>query len=318
VRTWLAQVENREIASAWRSWMLFVRTMQNADRLSEMQALLETTTQVKVEKAAYEMTQMIRKQIEQMHVEVHSRDQLVHELRRQLSSQQKVGAHVADLAEQLARSKARCARVQTELNLSRDTFETQVMELRGSTGSRLTSLETQVEREKQKSAVKLEKEKTEWSSKVVRLEQKIKRARELMESKNTTIRGLRQDLKMRNTAVSGLEKEKTAASKKIKELKFRLHELVLDQVNIVKSQREIEDAIRAKQIGEGKTIRLDRLEQLVGRELKMLNEHLDGCVSTVEIIKSQSPSMNLTQSPSNTLHTPPGWKYKGHSKNWKY
>ena len=308
VRRWLVAVENREISSAWRSWVLFVRDMSNADRLAEMQSSLELTNQNKVDVAAKELTKMIQQKVVELRTEMNSRDQLVLDLRRQLTSQKKVGAHVVELREKLARSKANHQRVRTELNLSQNSFEAQIMDLRGSTGSRLTSLEIQIEREKRKSTAQLEQERTEWSGRVIQLEQKIVRAKELMLSKNKTIKGLRLDVSEKETTVVGLEKEKKVGLVKIKELKFRLHELVLDQVNIVKSQREIEDSIREKhQKTHGKvetSVRLDKLEKYIGTELKLLNNHLDNCGREVESMK-QSRSSNLS---------PQNWKYKSISR----
>ena len=308
VRRWLVAVENREISSAWRSWVLFVRDMSNADRLAEMQSSLELTNQNKVDVAAKELTKMIQQKVVELRTEMNSRDQLVLDLRRQLTSQKQVGAHVVELREKLARSKANHQRVRTELNLSQNSFEAQIMDLRGSTGSRLTSLEIQIEREKRKSTAQLEQERTEWSGRVIQLEQKIVRAKELMLSKNKTIKGLRLDVSEKETTVVGLEKEKKVGLVKIKELKFRLHELVLDQVNIVKSQREIEDSIREKhQKTHGKvetSVRLDKLEKYIGTELKLLNNHLDNCGREVESMK-QSRSSNLS---------PQNWKYKSISR----
>ena len=64
-------------------------------------------------------------------------------------------------------------------------------------------------------------------------------------------------------------------------------ELVNDQNLIIKNQRKTEREARARQKEkDDKIIKLDTLEELVGRELKMLNGHLDNCVDTMNNMKS--------------------------------
>ena len=54
---------------------------------------------------------MIQQKVVELRTEMNSRDQLVLDLRRQLTSQKQVGAHVVELREKLARSKANHQRV---------------------------------------------------------------------------------------------------------------------------------------------------------------------------------------------------------------
>ena len=286
VRCWLSAVQNRDLIAAWRKWRMGVRDLNNASHLAVLHRELESTNHTKIKQAAHQQTELIRERMNQLRTEMSQRDALVGELRRQLKSQEKVGAQMSTLARDLAHSQENYSRVQTDLKLSRDMFDSQVMELRGESGHRLSSLEIQVRRAQQKSATLLAEERNTWVAESTRLEGKIVFAKQLMEKKNNTIRGLRKEVQEKEEVVVVLEHEKKVGVQKIQELKFRLHELVLDQIEIEKSQKQIEDAIRAKQREkDGKVIKLDTLEELVGRELKILNQSLDGCVDTVKEMK---------------------------------
>jgi hypothetical protein len=287
VENWLVSVNNRDISVGWRSWVLFVREEKNSHNLAVLQKKLEDTNGSKIEQAAYQQTELIRERMNRLRTEMSQQNDLIKELRRQLKSQEKVGIQISKLTRDLAITKENYELVKIKLAHAKNTFDCQVMELHDNSGNRMTSLEIQIECEKQKCAAKLEQERMIWQAESTRLASKIDRAKILMEKKRNTICGLRKVIQERDETVSVLDKEKSACIKKIKQLKFQLCELVNDQNLIIKNQRKTEREARARQKEkDDKIIKLDTLEELVGRELKMLNGHLDNCVDTMNNMKS--------------------------------
>jgi hypothetical protein len=285
VQRWMSSVLNRELSAAYRKWTSVVRDLSNDDRLADLEAMWEQSNQAKVESEAYKQTELIRDRNNQLRHEMGQRDALVDNLRRQLPSQTKVGDHMAELAKELARTKKERNKLQDELRKSRNEFDVHVTELQGQSNSKLTNLETEVLIEKQQFAEQMLEERTVWIKRVMSMEEKIDRAKDIMQSRKNTIISLREDFKEKKDTVDELQKLNRASELKINELRFRLRECVIDQKSYVKRQQAIE-AARIKREAEHPTSqRLDQLELVVGQQLKRLTNHLDGCSETVEIMK---------------------------------
>jgi len=285
VKQWISSVLNRELSAAYRKWTSVVREFNNADRLAELEASWEQSNQEKVEREAYRRTELIRERNNQLRYEMGKRDELVHDLRRQLTSQTKVGDHMVELTRELAHTKEEYNKVQVELSQSRIDLDEHVSEIQSHSNSELMNFQTQVVVEKQKYAEQMLEERTVWINRVMSLEEKVNRAKEIMTTRKTTILSLRQNFDEKSDAVSELEKLNRAAQLKIKELKFRLRECVADQKDYMKRQEMIENARLKREAEHPTTQRLDRLEMVVGIQLNKLNSHLNDCSETVQVMK---------------------------------
>ena len=285
VRRWLAAVRNREIDAAWCSWTTFCQALRNQEHLSAMQAEMEAKNASAVQALARAENHKIRKRLDGLRQRKKHDDQQLINLREQLTSQKDMAEKLIKLRSELHKTCERNNALALQLEQTRERYEEQLSQEEGASGSRLTTLQAQLERAKEKAASALFDQQLAASECVASLQRKIKRAKEIMENKNNTIRTLRAEAKIRDAANEKLVEEKRYEMHRVRELKFRLSELLV-VAGLIDAESnagtEDDETTKRDMLFERRKVRVEalglhQLESTLESKLDTLNGTLGSC-----------------------------------------